>query len=462
MATDERPGARGPRPPGRSRLAAGAAILVALATLVIGVVYTVQNLLYVLAALVADGLAVSALWVAATNRRFRWWAAAAAVLLVAGSVASLVAAGRGLAALGVVVVGIALSAALGTLALRYEVGAALDERWRPVPATRHGVLLVNPKSGDGKAERFKLADDARRRGIEVVVLERGDDLLALAEAAVARGADALGMAGGDGSQALVASVAAAHGLPFVCIPAGTRNHFALDLGIDRDDPRRALGAFGAARQSTVDLGEVNGQVFVNNVSLGVYAEIVASDQYREAKQKTVARMLPDLLGPDAPAYGLAVDRPGGRLEGLQLVQVSNNPYTLSSLSGFGSRARMDAGVLGVAAVSVTRAASVTQLVALEVAGHPERFEGWHEWTTEHLEVDGPNPMPAAVDGEARSWTPPLRFSIRRGVLEVRIAPSERGASPAFTRTPLVASTLVGLARLVAGRPSGMVPGPVAP
>src|SRR5271166_6009648 len=153
MATDERPGARGPRPPGRSRLAAGAAILVALATLVIGVVYTVQNLLYVLAALVADGLAVSALWVAATNRRFRWWAAAAAVLLVAGSVASLVAAGRGLAALGVVVVGV-----------------ALDERWRPVPATRHGVLLVNPKSGDGKAERFKLADDARRRGIEVVVL----------------------------------------------------------------------------------------------------------------------------------------------------------------------------------------------------------------------------------------------------------------------------------------------------
>ena len=105
------------------------------------------------------------------------------------------------------------------------------------------------------------------------------------------------MAGGDGSQAVVAAVAADHGLPFVCIPAGTRNHLAADLGIDRAHPASALDAFGSARETTIDLAEANGEVFVNNVSLGLYARIVASEQYREAKRRTVAEMLPELLGP---------------------------------------------------------------------------------------------------------------------------------------------------------------------
>ena len=152
-----------------------------------------------------------------------------------------------------------------------------------------------------------------------------------------RGADALGMAGGDGSQAVVAAVAAEHGLPFVCIPAGTRNHLALDLGIDRDDPVGALDAFGSARESTIDLAEVNGEVFVNNVSLGLYAQVVASAEYRWAKRRTVAEMLPDLVGPDAASFGLSVDGPDGPVTSAQLIQISNNPYTLSSLAGFGSR-----------------------------------------------------------------------------------------------------------------------------
>ena len=92
------------------------------------------------------------------------------------------------------------------------------------------------------------------------------------------------MAGGDGSQAVVAAVPAAHDLPFVCVPAGTRYHFGLlDLGVDRDDVVGSLDAYGAARQARIDLGDVNGQVFVNNVSLGVYGRIVASDEYRDAK-----------------------------------------------------------------------------------------------------------------------------------------------------------------------------------
>ena len=131
---------------------------------------------------------------------------------------------------------------------------------------------MNLKSGGGKAERFHLVDECKNRGIEPIVLQLGDDLLELAEGAVARGADVLGMAGGDGSQALVASVAARHGLPYVVVPAGTRNHFALDLGLNRDDVVGALDAFADGVERHVDLATVNGRVFVNDATLSLFRE----------------------------------------------------------------------------------------------------------------------------------------------------------------------------------------------
>ena len=94
------------------------------------------------------------------------------------------------------------------------------------------------------------------------------------------------MAGGDGSQALVASIAVEHGLPFVCVSAGTRNHFALDLGLNRDDPRESMYAFRDAVERKVDYATVNDRFFVNNVSLGVYAKIVQEESYRDAKVET--------------------------------------------------------------------------------------------------------------------------------------------------------------------------------
>ena len=130
------------------------------------------------------------------------------------------------------------------------------------------MLFLNPKSGGGKVEQFDLVAEARRRGVEAVVLERDDDLTALAERAVADGAEVLGMAGGDGSQADVAAVCVAHDLPFVCIPAGTRNHFALDLNLDRSDPRPALDAFVEGIEIRVDHGLAGDRFFVNNVSPG--------------------------------------------------------------------------------------------------------------------------------------------------------------------------------------------------
>ena len=165
-----------------------------------------------------------------------------------------------------------------------------------VTRPRHPVLICNPWSGGGKVEKFGLVELANELGVETVMLDHGLDLEQLARDAIARGADCLGMAGGDGSQALVASIAVECGVPFVCVTAGTRNHFAQDLGLDREDPRTSVHAFRDAVERRIDYATVNDRFFVNNVSLGVYATIVQQDGYRDAKVETTKALLPELLG----------------------------------------------------------------------------------------------------------------------------------------------------------------------
>ena len=217
------------------------------------------------------------------------------------------------------------------------------------PAPERAVMFFNPRSGGGKATKFHLADEAERRGIKAIELVPGTDLEELVRAAVADGADALAMAGGDGSQAIVAKVAAEIGLPYACIPSGTRNHFALDLGVDRDDVVGALDALVDGGERTVDLAEVNGRVFVNNVSLGLYADAVQKESYRNAKLRTLLDTVPDALGPEAAPVPLRWRSDGGDETGLALL-VSNNPYRLMRALASGTRPRMDEGVLGVAVV----------------------------------------------------------------------------------------------------------------
>ena len=140
------------------------------------------------------------------------------------------------------------------------------------------------------------------------------------------------MAGGDGSQALVATVAMQHDVAHVCVPAGTRNHFALDLGLDRDDVVGALDAFTDGVERRIDLASLNERIFVNNASLGVYAQVVQSDAYRDAKLGTWKRMLPEMLGQDAPPGELEFAAPHARdWSDASLVIVSNNPYQLRRL-----------------------------------------------------------------------------------------------------------------------------------
>ncbi|MEU2778258.1 diacylglycerol kinase family protein, partial [Streptomyces sp. NPDC007162] len=340
------------------------------------------------------------------------------------------------------------------------VGAAA-ERALLLPAW----VVMNPRSGGGKVARFGLAEKARAAGARVVLLDPAhhQDVAELARRALAEGADLLAVAGGDGTQALVAEVAARHDVPFVVIPAGTRNHFALDLGLDRDDPAAALEAFTDALELRVDLGYAAGRVFVNNASFGTYAAVVGDPGYRDAKLRTVLQMLPALLtGPDAPRLRMRAGR--RRAGGLQAVLVSNNPYRrLADPARPGLRESLDSGRLGVLGVCVDSSAGAARLLA-----GGRRSPAVTRLTTRKVVVDtdtdaspGPDPgtgtdagpgsgsgadggadaftgtgalgrggtVPAGIDGESVVLPAPVVCRIFPGALRVRVPRHRPGAPP---------------------------------
>jgi diacylglycerol kinase family enzyme len=232
------------------------------------------------------------------------------------------------------------------------------------------------------------------------------------------------MAGGDGSQAIVAAIAAERGLPYACVPAGTCNHFALDLGVDRNDVVGALDAFVDGAERVVDLAEVNGRVFVNNVSLGLYASAVQRDGYRAAKLRTLLDTIPDVAGPRGRSPDLRWTGPRGesRPSGTLLL-ISNNRYRLGPGPGSGTRPRMDDGQLGIAVVESRRDRGLRRLLWRRP---------WREWSAPEFEVRWAKQVPAAIDGEAAILTAPLRFQTQPAALRVRIAPGHPAASPSAT------------------------------
>jgi len=317
---------------------------------------------------------------------------------------------------------------------------------RPVdkPAA-HPFLIMNPKSGGGKVVQFGLQSTAQQLGAEVFVMNGPErvDVAEVARRAVAGGADLLGVAGGDGTQALVAGVAARHGLPFMVIPAGTRNHFALDLGLDLDDPAASLAALSDGVDIRVDLGEVGGRTFVNNASFGAYAEVVRTPAYRDDKVGTTLDVLPDLLQGHCGAH-LIAHAGGTQISAPQAVLVSNNPYGTADVAGLGRRVRLDRGVLGVVGVTV---GSTLQAVAL-IRG--ARSDGLRVLTATKVTVTADAPqIPVGVDGEALSMPVPVVCTIRRGALRVRVPRNRPGAVP-----PEPPVTWTRLRHLAAPRPGG--------
>jgi diacylglycerol kinase family enzyme len=309
------------------------------------------------------------------------------------------------------------------------------------PSARRPYLIMNPRSGGGKVEQFDLKRKAESLGAKVFVLGGSGpvDVAAVARQAVADGADLLGVAGGDGTQALVAGVAAEHGLPFVVISAGTRNHFALDLGLNREDPAACLGALANGVELRVDLGLINGQTFVNNASFGAYAEIVQSPAYRGDKVGTTLDLLPDVLQGHRGAR-LAAQVDGTQIEAPQALLVANNPYGTDDIAGLGHRARLDGGVLGVVGVMVRTAGQAVDLL------RGSRADGVWVLTTKKIEVTADAAqIPVGVDGEALTMSTPVTCTVWPGALRLWV-PRDRPGIPA----PAPPMNWARLRRLAAG------------
>ena len=331
----------------------------------------------------------------------------------------------------------------------HEIDSLRAGRVRP----ERPVLICNPKSGGGKVEKFGLIPMAEQMGVEVVLLEPGLDLAQLARDAIAAGADCIGMAGGDGSQALVASIAIEHDIPFVCISAGTRNHFALDLGFDREDPRKGMVALRDGVSRRVDYATVGDRLFVNNVSLGVYATIVQDDDYRDAKKETTETKLPELLGRQAEPFDLQFTAPDGReVDGAFLVMVSNNPYVLGPSFDISQRRAMDTGQLGVLAVTASSGAEAGRLVARATLGLGKRDPNLFVFDAEVFEVRSKSGRAlAGVDGEALDLATPLEFRIHPAGLHL-LVPAESIETAEKRRARGL--SVMALADVAAGRPVG--------
>jgi diacylglycerol kinase family enzyme len=293
------------------------------------------------------------------------------------------------------------------------------------PPARHPYLIMNPKSGGGKVEKFDLKRRAEERGAEVFLIDGSEpvDVAKVAREAVAQGADLLGVAGGDGTQALVAGIAAEHGIPFVVISAGTRNHFALDLGLNRENPSACLGALSDGVELRVDLGMINGQVFVNNASFGAYAEVVETPAYRGDKLNTTLNLLPDLLQGQR-GVRLSARADDTEIRSPQALLVANNPYGTGDIAGLSRRARLDAGVLGVIGVKVRNVQQAIDLL------RGRRAVGVRVLRTKKIEITADAPqIPVGVDGEALSMSTPVVCTISPGALRVWVPRDRPGVVP---------------------------------
>jgi diacylglycerol kinase family enzyme len=275
-----------------------------------------------------------------------------------------------------------------------------------------GLLLINPHSGDDDPGPEELVLKAQEHGIETHVLEQGDDS---AEIARRSGATVLGAAGGDGSLAAVAAVAIETDAAFVCIPFGTRNHFARDIGLDCDDPIGALAAFDDdAADRRIDAAKAGDRLFLNNVSFGAYAGLVHRREHGRRRGEALARARA-LLQTARHRHRLHANVNGEALVARVLL-IGNNRYDVD-LFTLGERDRLDGGEL--------------QLWA--AAGWLPRAWEDRVAATFHIEL-GSSSVRAAIDGEPVLLESPLELESLPGALRMRLPATrtqpEPGAEPA--------------------------------
>jgi diacylglycerol kinase family enzyme len=260
------------------------------------------------------------------------------------------------------------------------------------------LLLINPRAGNASLSPDELACEAKRRGIEAQVLEQGESAANIARRATA---DALGIAGGDGSLAPIAQVALERGLPFICVPFGTRNHFARDLGLSPRDPVGALASFDGTERR-IDVGRADGRLFLNNVSLGLYARLVHRRERHRRRHEAFARLRAcTIVVTHREPLGITID---GKPTETRLVLVTNNAYD-TNLPTIGRRERLDEGLLHLYAAGAEPGERVAERFVVDA--RLGRLE-------------------AAIDGEPDVLRVPLEFRIEPRALRVLVPAREGG------------------------------------
>lgn len=292
---------------------------------------------------------------------------------------------------------------------------------------KHPYLIINPKSGNGRAVKAGIESIARERGITCMVTRPGDDVGSLAMEAALQGADVLGISGGDGSIGAVAKVALELDLPVVVLPGGTRCHFARDIGLDPKRIGDALAGFDGVERR-VDVGSINGRIFLNNASFGLYADIVDNPDYRGHKVRVSRNLLQSIMGGTRPAYGLRFRHGSRTFRSAVVVLVSVNKYETYSLLDLGRRQELDGGVLQVTAITKLDDAMVRRLASsLPIRWQRQRQTGsnWQQWETaifkiSNTESGSGGKIVVGVDGEREEYTSPVFIQVRPEALKVYV------------------------------------------
>ena len=282
-----------------------------------------------------------------------------------------------------------------------------------------GVVLVNPDSGPDPTGSTDLA--GHFRGHEVIECEP-EGLVDQIKVAVERGVEFVAVAGGDGTIRGAVQGLTGTGIPLLPIPAGTRNHFAREVGIEDIPMAGRVASEGTVIH--VDVGEVNGQRFINNSSLGIYPRIVVTREAHERRWPkgvaTVGAAWEQLR--HGRRFWVTVD---GRRYRAWMVFVGNGPYGRGLLR-LGSREALDGSRLDFRLAKADSPFSRTRVVLALIFGGLDRSPLLVRRHTRRLELDlDRSTVEVALDGEVEVLTPPLAYRSLPAALAV-LVPSGEG------------------------------------
>jgi diacylglycerol kinase family enzyme len=339
------------------------------------------------------------------------------------------------------VLAIAYSAIIGVLSRKYWLTRRAEAT---TAAPRQSSLIINPKSGDGRATKAHLADIAKSQGISAIVMQPGQDLVELAETALRNGAQVLGISGGDGSLGVLAGVAMKHNVPLVVLPGGTRCHFARDIGLNPETIIDALAGFQGVERR-VDVGIIGERVFLNNASFGLYAHIIGHEDYRENKLDVTTRITRDLISSEQPYYALQFrDGAGKAWRHAAQVLVGVNRYETFKLDELGKRKRLDEGILQMIAIRALDNRLLKLLGgSIDLARSNPAIS---QWTSREFTVSDPSgQVRVGIDGESVTLPSPVRVHIKPQALRLMVPAEGERSRPVKPISGQAAETLWNLA-----------------